>query len=119
MKNALNDRKADEDAPGQGAATISPSYFVGTDNPRHLRVLKALLIRPQSRETIDACAGCSNGPDLVAELRRRGLELPCKLTPCIDRDGREVKRGLYYLTDLDRLKVRFWMRKCKREGGAK
>jgi hypothetical protein len=84
--------------------------FSGTDNPRHLRVLHALLASTQPREGIDYQAGCSNAPELIAELRRRGLELPCDKTPCIDRDGFEVRRGIYYLTDKDRFMVRAWLR---------
>ena len=83
--------------------------FIGTANPRHLRALMALLTRPRPREELDRIAGCSNGPELVAELRRRGLELPCSKTPCIDRDGFEVKRGIYYLNDRDKVLVRAWL----------
>lgn len=83
--------------------------FIGTENPRHLRVLHALLRRPMPREQIDREAGCSNGPDLVAELRRLGLALPCPHAPVIDRDGREVQRGIYHLTPTDRRKIREWL----------
>jgi hypothetical protein len=70
-------------------------------NNRQLRAIAALLVSPQPREAIDSRAGCSNGPDLIATLRRRGLRIPCEKTPCIDRDGFEVKRGIYYLTPQD------------------
>jgi hypothetical protein len=83
--------------------------FSGTENPRHLRALAALLRRPMPREHIDREAGCSNGPDLIAELRSRGLSLPCDRTPVIDRDGREVTRGVYHLTSTDRRKVHLWL----------
>lgn len=82
--------------------------FTGTDNPRHLRAIHALWVSPQPREAIDRRAGCSNGPELIAELRRRGLEVPCDKTPCIDSDGFEVKRGIYYLTAKDKRLVRAW-----------
>lgn len=82
--------------------------FTGTDNPRHLRAIHALWVSPQPREAIDRRAGCSNGPELIAELRRRGLEVPCDKTPCIDRDGFEVKRGIYYLTAKDKRLIRGW-----------
>jgi hypothetical protein len=59
--------------------------FSGTDNPRHLRVLQAVTVRPVPREEIDRLAGCANGPDLVAELRRRGLDFPCTRTKKLDR----------------------------------
>ncbi len=98
--------------------SIKPAYFLGTDNPRHLRAIHALWVSPQPRESIDSRAGCSNGPDLIAELRRRGLDLPCQRTPCIDRDGFEVKRGIYYLTDKDKRLIRRWKNKRK-QGGAK
>ena len=60
------------------------------------------------RETLDREAGCSNGPELVAELRRRGLEVPCDRIPVYDRDGLEVKRGVYHLTFKDRRKLHRW-----------
>lgn len=101
--------KAESSAP-------SKREFTGTDNPRHLRAIHALLVSPQPREAIDNRAGCSNGPELVAELRRRGLEIPCERTPCIDRDGQEVKRGIYYLTDGDKRRVRKWKAKRKQGG---
>ncbi len=85
--------------------------FLGTDNPRHLRALHGLLTRSQTREHIDRIAGCSNGPELIAELRRRGLNVPCERVPVIDRDGREVKRGVYNLTAADRRKIHAWLRR--------
>lgn len=86
-----------------------PAEFLGTNNPRHLRAIHAIRVSPRTRETLDHIAGCSNGPELVAELRRRGLEVPCDRVPCIDRDGFEVKRGIYHFTDGDRRKVRRWL----------
>ena len=61
--------------------------FTGTDNPRHLRVIPALMTRPRRREDIDDIAGCSNGPDLIAALRDMGLEVPCNRVKFLDRDG--------------------------------
>ena len=95
--------------------SIKAAHFLGTDNPRHLRAIQALLVSPQPREQLDRRAGCSNGPELIAELRRRGLEIPCQRTPCIDRDGFEVKRGIYYLTDKDKRLIRRW--KVRRHNG--
>lgn len=84
--------------------------FQGTNNPRQLRALQALLVSPQPREAIDERAGCSNGPELISNLRDKGLEIPCDKVPCIDRDGVEVKRGIYHLTLRDRLRVLVWLR---------
>jgi hypothetical protein len=95
--------------------TPKAGKFTGTGNPRHLRVIYSLEIRPRKREDIDHIAGASNGPELIAELRRRGLEIPCHRAPAIDRDGFPVKYGVYSLTEDDRRKLKVWNRK----GGAK
>ena len=76
--------------------------FSGTDNPRHLRAIEALRTRPMPREELDRRAGCSNAPELIAELRRRGLDCPCERVECYDRDGLKVRRGVYHLTPRDR-----------------
>ena len=94
-------------APEQANSTISK--FAGTENPRHLRAIHALLTRPMPREHLDRAAGCSNAPELVAELRRRGLELPCDRVPDTDRDWRPVKRGVYHFIQSDRKKIIRWM----------
>lgn len=98
-------------------STVKPAAkFDGTDNPRHLRVIRAALVRSRKREEIDRIAGCSNAPELIAELRRRGLEFPCSHIPAIDRDGLPVKPGVYHLTAADRAKLTRWM--ATRSGGA-
>ncbi|OIQ92418.1 hypothetical protein GALL_256390 [mine drainage metagenome] len=84
--------------------------FSGTSNPRHLRVISSSLISPRKREDIDRIAGASNGPELIAELRRRGLEFPCARVPGYDRDGLPVRFGVYHLTDTDRRKLATWQR---------
>ena len=116
----INDKAG---APRQGAAIVAPTRFLGTSNPRYLRILAALLTRARSREDIDRIAGASNGPAAVAELRALGLPkaecLPCERTPCYDRDGQEVQRGIYWLTPAGRRRVQAWMRKRdNRQGGA-
>ena len=73
--------------PEGNQSAPSKRNFTGTDNPRHLRAIQAILTRPRRREDVDAIAGCSNAPELVAELRRRGLEVPCERIKFIDRDG--------------------------------
>ena len=91
--------------------------FTGTDNPRHLRAIAALLRRPMPRESLDKEAGCSNGPELVAELRRRGLEVPCHRINFVDRDGFICRPGVYFLTEGDRRKVHQWQAR-RTNGGA-
>jgi len=95
--------------PDSKDSTAKPaSKFAGTDNPRHLRVIVAILARARKREEIDRIAGASNGPELIAELRRRGLDFPCDRVPALDRDGYPVRPGVYYLTSADRRKIATW-----------
>lgn len=75
--------------------------FTGTENPRELRAILELLRRSLWREEVDTVAGASNGPDVIAQIRAKGLELPCKLITITDRDGKKVRAGLYSLTAAD------------------
>lgn len=96
-------------------STVNPvKKFTGTTNPRHLRVINAMMTRSRKREEVDKIAGCSNAPELIAELRRRGLCAPCHRVPALDRDGFPIRFGVYDFTDGDRCAVRAWLR--KREG---
>jgi hypothetical protein len=84
------------------------SAFVGTNNPRHLRAIEALVKGPCKREELDRIAGASNSPELVADLRRRGLRIPCKMVSGIDRDGASIKYGVYSFDDDDCRMVQAW-----------
>ena len=87
--------------------------FAGTENPRYLRALHALLLRPVPREHLDRVAGCSNGPDLIANLRDLGLGftgLPCSMIDDQDQDGRKIKRGIYHLAEAGRRAIHAWLR---------
>ncbi len=106
MKNARDTQKS-EASVAVGAAPIV-TKFSGTDNPRHLRAIAALLRRPMPRESLDREVGCANGPELVAELRRRGLAVPCKRINFVDRDGFICRPGVYFLTEGDRRKLYRW-----------
>ena len=101
-------RRTPKDTTG-GAG--KPRQFTGAVSPRYLRVLVALTHRMRTREEIDRVAGASNGPDIIRRLRDRGLSIPCDLVPCIDRDGFEVKRGIYSLTAEDLARIRAWRRR--------
>ena len=105
---AASEEKTSAREQGDSKPTAS---FLGTDNPRHLRVIQALWVRPIPREQLDCVAGCSNGPDLVADLRRRGLQMPCTLTKKLDRDLFDCWPGVYHLTQRDRRKLADWKRK--------
>lgn len=89
-------------------------HFTGTDNPRHLRTIAAMMRRPLRREDVDSIAGCSNAPDMVAELRRRGLDVPCERIRFIDRDGYLCRPGVYSFTSTDRRKLWTWLASVQR-----
>ena len=82
-----------------------PGQFQGTNNPRALRLLRALLKQPLTRESADTVTGASNGPEEVRKLREQGLEIPCYRLGTMDRDGAWVYRGLYALSHKDRGQV--------------
>jgi len=68
---------------------------------RMIRLVHALLRGPVTREDADRIAGCSNSPDLIADIRRLGLgrkHLVCTLFTVIDRDGKVSRPGRYSLT---------------------
>lgn len=96
--------------PPTSETSALDSVKFSTDNPRHLRVIHAALRRPLPRKQVDSEAGCSNGPELIAELRRRGLEFPCVRIEAIDRDGKPCKPGIYNLTNKDRRIISKWLR---------
>lgn len=111
-------KKPQTAAADKGLSKEHTPKFTGTDNPRHLRAIAALLRRPMPRESLDKAAGCSNGPDLIAELRRRGLEVPCKRIIFVDRDGFTCRPGVYLLTAADRRKVYQWQARRMNGGTA-
>lgn len=98
--------------PPAGTSTernTDPAKFAGTDNPRHLRVIAAAMRRSLPRKHVDQEAGCSNGPELIAELRRRGLTFPCVRIDALDCDGRPCRPGVYTLTETDRQLITRWL----------
>jgi hypothetical protein len=115
MKNAQLSRKAKLSVPVQGR-----SNFTGISSPRQWRAIRELLTRDSrslQRLELDLVAGCSNGPALVAELRAKGLELPCHRIDFIDRDGSQCRPGVYSLTKADERKVRRWIARCLKGDG--
>lgn len=87
------------------------SKFSGTANLRHLRAIQALMQRARFKNDLQAITGASNTPELVAELRRRGLETPCEKVPVLDRDGLVTHPGIYSFNAHDRRKVNSWLSK--------
>ena len=106
MENART-QKAGTSAMNKRHSTTGK--FSGTDNPRELRAIHALMRRPMPREHLDREVGCSNGPDLISNLRAKGLEIPCTRVPDLDRDGLPIRRGVYSLVPSDARKLNVWL----------
>lgn len=94
-----------DESKAPSASFLPDEMFMGIGNPRYLRVLKALTARSVSREEIDVIAGVSNGPDIIAELRHLGFEIPCHRITALDRDGKLCRPGIYHLTQADRARL--------------
>ena len=106
---------AARDAEVSIAPPVTPR-FRGAVTPRQRRALLALMSGPVWREELDRIAGASNGPDLIFQLRKRGLNkkdcLICEMLERTDRDGQTVECGRYSLTAQGRLLVREWMERA-------
>jgi len=85
--------------------------FVGTNNPRRIRALIALVYRDcVSREDLDRLAGCTNSPDLVAQLKKRcSLDIQTREVKVKDRDGKSTWYGEYSLAIEDKYRVKQWL----------
>lgn len=79
---------------------------------REKRVISALSNHPVMRENLDAIAGCSNGPELIACLRRKGLSVPCERIESYDKDGNTCYPGQYSFTQKDKQIAREWMKEA-------
>lgn len=78
-------------------------------NPRWIRAINILFSGEISRIKLDDVIGCTNSPEVIRQLRKRGFECPCRRCEGIDRDGRKCRYGIYYFTDLDRQLAREWL----------
>jgi len=54
------------------------------------------------RETLDGYIGCSNAPEIVRQLRAKGISIDCQEVKSVDRDGKPCYPGRYRLTDFGR-----------------
>jgi hypothetical protein len=97
------------------SSALNSVKFTGTNNPRHLRVIPALMARPRRREDIDDVAGCSNGPDLISDLRNLGLDIPCERIKFFDRDGKACRPGVYSFTTKDRRLIFAWQARMRKD----
>ena len=77
-----------------------------TITQREKRALNALINNPVMRENLDTIVGCSNSPELVAGLRRKGLIVPCEKVERFDKDGNSCYPGRYSLMPEDKIIAR-------------
>lgn len=75
---------------------------------REQRAINALKNGSVMRENLDFIAGCSNSPELVAGLRRKGLSVPCERVERFDKDGNSCWPGRYSFTQEDNQLVNEW-----------
>ena len=80
-----------------------------TITQREKRALNALINNPVMRENLDTIVGCSNSPELVAGLRRKGLIVPCEKVERFDKDGNSCYPGRYSLMPEDKIIAREWL----------
>ncbi|WP_226642802.1 hypothetical protein [Microbulbifer variabilis] len=74
-------------------------------SPRQVRALETLLTGPCSREKLDRVTGASNGPNVILQLRKRGITIQCRMERHIDRDGIAGRHGVYWLPDSERQRI--------------
>ena len=78
-------------------------------SPRQQRAINALMNGAVMRENLDFIVGCSNSPELVAGLRRKGLEVPCERVERLDKDGNACYPGRYSFIPEDKATVQSWL----------
>ena len=77
--------------------------------PRQSRVCESLAQhRKLWREDVDRIAGASNGPEVMSQLRDKGLEWTCERIKKIDRDGQPCAPGMYSIDGVGRNTLARW-----------
>jgi hypothetical protein len=74
--------------------------------PYEYRLLSQLLRGQTSRKTLDNAIGTTNAPEYVSRLRERGLDIGMAWIPALNRDGKKIRYGEYYLLPADIERVR-------------
>ena len=108
----LSGHAANDSADSASLLAIEQKFF-GPANPRHERVLSKLMAgRRLTNNSVRSIGGALNGPHIISELRDQGLcpvtELVMVWIKTIDRDGRHVRYGEYFLTAKGIAKVKTW-----------
>ncbi len=100
----LNKRKA---APLQSSLSTQAGDSSKTKRKLSNRQRRALRVLLDSSakvtvKTLIAETHANNAPELIASLRRKGLEIPCEKRAFTTVDGEPGKLGFYELTESDR-----------------
>ena len=74
--------------------------------PYEHRLLSQLLRGQTSRKILDGIIGTTNTPEYVRRLRDRGLDIGMEWVSGLNRDGKKIKYGEYYLLPADINRVR-------------
>ncbi len=74
--------------------------------PYEHRLLLQLLHGQTSRKVLDSIIGTTNTPEYVRRLRERGLDIGMDWVGGLNRDGRKIRWGEYYLLPADINRVR-------------
>jgi hypothetical protein len=101
------------DAKKADPATESTTINIRANNnkiriacPYEHRLLSQLLRGQTSRKILDGVIGTTNTPEYVSRLRERGLDIGMEWIPAINRDGKKIRHGAYYLLPDDYDRVR-------------
>lgn len=74
--------------------------------PYEHRLLSQLLHGQTSRKVLDSIIGTTNTPEYVRRLRDRGLDIGIEWVGGLNRDGKKIRYGEYYLLPDDYDRVR-------------
>ena len=75
--------------------------------PYEHRLLSQLLRGQTTRRLLDGIIGTTNTPEYVSRLRERGVDIAMEWVSGLNRDGRKVRWGEYYLPphEYDRVRL--------------
>ena len=75
--------------------------------PVEHRLLSQLLRGQTNRKILDDIIGTTNAPEYVSRLRERGVDIAMEWVSGLNRDGRKVRWGEYYLPphEYDRVRL--------------
>lgn len=65
--------------------------------PYDRRLLAALILRPHTRRELDDAIGTTNSAEYVRRFRQRGLQIITTRAYGLNRDGRQIWRGIYHI----------------------